>query len=58
MRPHACLSLSTIARLFKVGSDLGRLATGLETTQPQDPFEDEGYPDFEASLKKIMKTQN
>ena len=50
-QPHVRLSLSTTARLLKVGSDLGRLATGLETTRPKDPFEDEGYPNFEAALK-------
>lgn len=52
-QPHARLSLSTIARLVTVGSDLGRLATGLETTARPDPFAEEGYPDFEAALKKI-----
>lgn len=52
-QPHARLSLSTIARLVTVGSDWGRLATGLETTARPDPFAEEGYPDFEAALKKI-----
>ena len=52
-QPHARLSLSTIARLLKVGRDLGRLATGLETTQPLTPTGMEGYPDIHAGLEKI-----
>ena len=52
-QPHVRLGLSTIARMLSVGEAWGRLATGLDTTSPKDPGEDEGRVDFRTALQRI-----
>ena len=52
-RPQAWISLTDIARLLKVASDLGRLSTGLETTDRPPPHPPEPSLSFEEALAKI-----
>ena len=55
-QPHAVPTLTQIARLLDVGITFGRLASGLETTQPRPEDHPSGYLDFEAALQKIYGT--
>ena len=52
-QPHVRLGLSTVARLLSVANAFGRLATGLDTTQPKDFLAGEGQIDFHAALRRI-----
>ena len=49
--PHALVNLSRLARLLQMASDFGRLATGLESSQP--PAEPLNYDNALADLERI-----
>jgi hypothetical protein len=49
--PHALPNLNRLARLLEIASDLARLATGLDSTQP--PAEPVNYENALADLKRI-----
>jgi hypothetical protein len=50
-RPHANVSLGRVARMLDIAADFGRLATGLDPTQP-DPEPDDADAEFEAAIKR------
>jgi hypothetical protein len=50
------MSLTHIARLTDIGFTFARLASGLETTQPQPEPLPQGYVSVEEALQKIYGT--
>ncbi len=52
-QPHARLGLNQIARMLNLADSLGRIATGLETTQPKEISGADGGLDMRAALAKI-----
>jgi len=50
-RPHALPSFTQLARLIKIQTDLGCLACGLETSQPEPPAP-HNVPSFEEDLAR------
>jgi len=57
-RPHGWLTLSQIADLLDVASQLGRLATGLETFDHEPEQRIEPHLSFRAALEKIYGSGN
>jgi hypothetical protein len=52
-QPHHLPGLSQIAQLLDLASQLGRLATGLETQHQPDPDPIEPHLSFQAMLERI-----
>lgn len=53
LRPHHCPGLNEIGRLIEVATRLGRLVTGLESSQPKPGADVSDPPDFRAALRRI-----
>lgn len=52
-QPHARLSLGLIGRLVRIASDLGRLASGLETRGSRELFPEENHCRFAEALQRV-----
>lgn len=52
LRPHAVMSLTSVARLLDAGTTLRRLATGLETNDREPPFVPDDHRQVWADLKR------
>jgi hypothetical protein len=52
-QPHARLSLGLIGRLVRIASDLGRLASGLETHGSREFFPEENRRTFAEALRMV-----